>query len=169
MESNHTNSPAKPVAFWLSVVSLRRRLRHVLLQIKGRLLFGKKVGILGNFYVADASNVRIGDHCGINEGVFILGHTRIEIGSHVVLSARCMLLDAGLDRSAFAHSDFPKHASAPIVIEDGAWIGAGAIVLAGVTVGRKSIVGAGSVVTKNVPPFTIVAGNPAKRIGGTNE
>ena len=80
-----------------------------------------------------------------------------------------MLIDAGLDKSEFSTHLFPKHVSGPITIEDGVWIGAGAIVLANVTVGRKSIVGAGAIVTKDVPPFSIVAGNPAKVIGMVNE
>jgi acetyltransferase-like isoleucine patch superfamily enzyme len=80
-----------------------------------------------------------------------------------------MLIDAGLDKNEFAASDFPRHVSGPINIKDGAWIGAGAIILANVTVGRKSIVGAGAVVTNDVPDFAIVAGNPARVIGKTNE
>lgn len=144
-------------------------LRRRMLQLKGLLLFRKKVGVLGNFTVVSPKNVTIGDHCGINHGVFILGHCRIDIGSYVVLSARCMLIDAGLDKTEFYDKDFPRHVEGPIRIEDGAWIGAGAIILANVTVGKKAIVGAGSVVTRDVPAHSIVAGNPAKVIGWTNE
>ena len=142
-----------------------RKIQHRLLQWKGRRVFGKKVGILGDFTVVNPGNVTIGEHCGINHGVFILGYHRVEIGSHVVLSARCMLIDAGLDKNEFLGDDFPKHVSGPIRIEDGAWIGAGAIILAGATVGRKAIVGAGAVVTRDVPPYSITAGNPARVIG----
>lgn len=52
----------------------------------------------------------------------------------------------------------------PIIIEDDVWIGANAIILSGVTIGEGAIIGAGSVVTKNVEPYTIFAGNPAKKI-----
>ncbi len=145
-----------------------RRLVHMVLQLKGRLVFRRRVGILGNFTVANPRNVIIGDHCGINHGVFILGHERVEIGSHVVLSARCMLIDAGLALHEFATHDFPAHVSGPIRIEDGAWIGAGAIILANVTVGRKAVVGAGAVVTRDVAPYTVVAGNPARVIGAVD-
>ncbi len=51
-----------------------------------------------------------------------------------------------------------------VIIEDDCWIGAGAIILNGITIGKGSVVGAGSVVTKDVPPYTIVAGNPARKI-----
>lgn len=54
--------------------------------------------------------------------------------------------------------------SYPVTIESGSWIGAGAVILPGVTVGRKAVVGAGSIVTRDVPPFTLVAGNPARVI-----
>ena len=52
----------------------------------------------------------------------------------------------------------------PIIFEDDVWIGANAIILSGVTIGEGAIIGAGSVVTKNVEPYTIFAGNPAKKI-----
>lgn len=56
-----------------------------------------------------------------------------------------------------------------VVIKKGAFIGAGSIILPGVTIGEKAIVAAGSVVTKDVPPYTIVAGIPARKIGDINE
>lgn len=144
-------------------------IRRLFFRLYSYYIFRKDAGVLGFFYVGNRRNVIIGDHCGINPGVFILGHNRIEIGSRVVLSARCMLIDSGLELKDFAITDFPKHTQSFICINDDAWIGAGAIILPGVTVGNKSIVGAGSVVTKDVPPFTIVAGNPARVIGRTDE
>lgn len=144
-------------------------LTKIFLDAKGYYIFRKRVGIIGNFTVVNPRNVTIGDYCGINHGVFILGYNKIVIGSHVVLSARCMLIDAGLEKEKFRSEFFPPHSSGPITIEDGAWIGAGAIILANVTVGRKAIVGAGSVVTKNVEAFTIVAGSPARVIGYVHE
>ena len=146
-----------------------RKLSHYLLQLKGWIVFGKRVGILGNFTVANPSNVTIGRHCGINQDVFILGHHRVEIGDYVVLSARVMIIDTGLQIAGFAKAEFPAHVSAPVRIEDGAWIGAGAIILPGVTIGRKSVVGAGSIVTRDVAACSIVAGNPARVIGRTDE
>lgn len=143
------------------------RIHHYALQLKGLLVFRKRVHIYGNFTVGNLHNVVIGDGCAVNLGVYILGRTGISIGNNVVLSARCMLLDAGLDLSRYAEREDQPHIEGPIRIEDGVWIGAGAIILPGVTIGRKSVVGAGSVVTRDVPPFTVVAGNPARRIGTT--
>ncbi len=141
---------------------------HIALQLKGYWVFGRRVGVFGNFKVLRPENVTIGPDCGINHDVFIVGAKRVQIGANVVLSARCMLIDTGLDVRGFAQTPFPSHTDAAIVIEDGAWIGAGAIILGGVTVGRKSIVGAGAVVTRDVSDFTIVAGSPARVIGRTD-
>ena len=152
----------------LLILQILSRTWWLFLQLKGFVVFGRSVGIIGNFYVGNPSNVSIGSNCGINHGVFILGANRIEIGSYVVLSARCMLIDSGLKLSNFATEEFPPHTSNFIKIEDGVWIGAGAIILPGVTLGKKSVVGAGSVVTRDVPPFTVVAGNPARPIGRTD-
>ena len=125
--------------------------------------------MLGNFTVVCPRNIKIGRDCGINHGAFILGAQSVEIGDRVVISARVMILDSGLDVSKFQSTDFPPHINKPVVIQDGAWLGAGSIILPGVTIGRKSIVGAGSVVTSNVPPFSVVAGNPAKIIRRLHE
>lgn len=141
------------------------RLLRLMLKIKGRWVFGKPVEVFGNFVVAKPANVFIGSRCAINHDVFILGRVGISIGDDVVLSARCMLLDGGLDAEGFSTTETRHYKDAPISIGDGAWIGAAAIILPGVTIGSRSIVGAGSVVTKDVPALTIVAGNPARPIG----
>ena len=151
------------------LTSLIKRIKHIILQIKGYITFGRRVGVFGDFTVVNPENVSIGPNCGINHGVFILGASSIEIGENVVLSARVMIIDSGLETKTFAAVEFPAHNSSSVKIEDGVWVGAGAIILPGITIGNKSIVGAGSVVTKDVPPFTIVAGNPARPIGRTDE
>lgn len=149
-------------------MNILRVIRRHLLQIKGLVVFGRRVRIYGDFTVVHPKNVKIGRDCGINHDVFILGYTRVEIGDRVTLSSRVMLIDSGLELRGFAEVQSPAHFASFVVIEDGAWIGAGAIVLPGVRVGRKSVVGAGSVVTRDVPDFSIVAGNPARIIGRTD-
>ena len=146
-----------------------RRAGWFLLQAKGLIVFGRPVGIIGNFHVGNPANVVIGAHCGINHDVFILGHTSVRIGSNVIISARAMLIDSGLVTANYGGTDSPAHTGAGIVIEDNVWIGAGAIVLPGVTVGKGSVIGAGAVVTRDVAPNTIVAGVPARCIGRTDE
>jgi len=140
------------------------RFRWVLLQVKGWLVFGRRAIVFGNFTVSNPKNVKIGANCHINHDVFLLGRVGINIGDNVVLSARCMLLDAGLESRSLSDFKNHLHVDAPINVGNGAWIGAGAIILPGVTIGEHSIVGAGSVVRLDVPVRTVVAGNPARVI-----
>jgi len=77
------------------------------------------------------------------------------------LSARVMLIDAGLVPATFADASARTYVDRPIRIGRGAWIGAGSIILPGVTIGERRVVGAGSVVTRDVPQLSVVAGNPA--------
>lgn len=144
-------------------------LRRYWLGLKAYMAFGKRVAVFGDFTVINPRKVSIGNNCAINHDVFILGSSGIEIGDNVVLSARCMIIDAGLDTSNFANTHERKYIDAPVAIGSGVWVGAGAIILPGVTIGEKSIVGAGSVVTRDVPPRSIVAGNPARVIGTCGE
>lgn len=141
-----------------------RRFRWVLLQVKGWLVFRRRAIVFGNFTVSNPKNVKIGANCHINHDVFLLGRVGITIGNDVVLSARCMLLDAGLESRSFADFKEHVHVDAPIKVGNGAWIGAGAIILPGVTIGEHCIIGAGSLVRRDVPARTVVAGNPAKVI-----
>jgi maltose O-acetyltransferase len=143
-------------------------MRYFYRQLRGYLLFGRRVAVYGHFEVGNVKNIQMGANCAINHNVFILGHCKVDIGNAVVLSTGAMLIDSGLQIQGFADTESPSHLKSHIKIADGVWIGAGAIILPGVTVGRKSIVGAGSVVTRDVPAFTIVAGNPARAIGRTD-
>jgi acetyltransferase-like isoleucine patch superfamily enzyme len=107
------------------------------------------------------------DRCEIGERSRIIGNTVIyaeggvTIGSDVWIAAHCTI-------SSVTHPTDPDDRRtgrlllAPVRIEDGAWLGAGAIILPGVTVGRDAIVGAGAVVTKDVPPGETVIGVPAR-------
>lgn len=119
----------------------------------------------------------------IGNNVFVGGNTIIDcvesvvIEDHVLISYGCLLADSDnhslqyqvrkndLDdwRKGGRH-DWSTTITRPIRIEKGSWIGARAMVLKGVTIGRCAVVGAGSVVTHDVPPYTIAAGNPAKVI-----
>lgn len=103
-------------------------------------------------------NLSIGDRTTINHGVFIDARGGVRIGADVRLSPYAVI------ESGFLTGPGPlrTHAHAPIVIEDRAWIATGAIILAGVTIGKNAIVAAGAVVTKNVPADSIARGVPAQ-------
>jgi acetyltransferase-like isoleucine patch superfamily enzyme len=118
----------------------------------------------GIFHISNRQNVVIGRRCSFNKGVIILGNGKVVIEDDVTLSHNVMLLDTGLDLNHFIMNNPRPHINSYIIIRCGAWIGAGAIILPGVTVGEYAIVGAGSVVTKDVDPYSIVAGNPARFI-----
>ena len=106
-------------------------------------------------------NLRIGTRCFLNSHIFIdlaapvtLGNG-VSIGHHVVI----ITTDHGFGPPEFRAGTVQAR---PVIIEDGAWIAAGAMLLPGVTVGRGAVVAAGAVVTKNVPPGALVGGVPAK-------
>ncbi|MFT3710213.1 MAG: acyltransferase [Archangium sp.] len=105
------------------------------------------------------ARLRIGADCSINYGVSIGCTDAITIGERCRLGPYVMIVDTAfhelLDRSK-------RPPSQPVVIEDDVWIGAKASIMPGVTIGRGSVVGTAAVVTKDVPPFSVVAGVPAK-------
>lgn len=140
--------------------------------------------INGSFVFEIASGkITIGSRTFIGGGMFICIE-EIEIGNDVMFSWGCTVADnnshshiwqerkndvlewkRGLDENKIgAYKDWTNVKRAKITIKDKAWIGFNSIILKGVTIGEGAIVGAGSVVTKDVPDWTIVAGNPAKII-----
>lgn len=113
--------------------------------------------------------IQIGNHVGIS-GATISSNSTITIGNNVLIGSGVLITDSD------AHSINPKFRndkskimSSPIVIEDDVFIGARSIVLKGITIGRGALIGAGSVVSKDIEAFAIVAGNPAKKIGDVRD
>lgn len=102
----------------------------------------------------------IGDHCLISPGVRVSAATRVVIGDDCMLASGVYLTDADW-HDVHDRTRAPGR-SAPIVLERNVWIGDGAIVCKGVTVGENTVIGAGSVVVSDVPANSIAAGNPAR-------
>lgn len=127
--------------------------------------FGRAdVYVHGPVQVGIRSNIRVGRHCSVNRGVLIQGFCSVDIGENVVLSQDVRVLDANLDLEVLAREGRRAHLPAPVRIGDNCWLGVAAIVLPGVTLGPRTVVGAGSVVTKSFPGDVVVAGNPARVI-----
>ncbi len=127
------------------------------------------------FNVEPTGVVEVGDDS-ILVGAMFMCNQRISIGRRVIISYNVTIADSDFHprdpaqrrQDAIANSPFgdksqrPAILSRPVVIEDDAWIGIGAIILKGVRIGRGARIGAGSVVTSDVPAGVTVAGNPAR-------
>jgi acetyltransferase-like isoleucine patch superfamily enzyme len=101
--------------------------------------------------------IEIGSRVFINSGAVVIAVTGVVIGDDVALANEVMVLDSD------SHGvEGRPQVEAPVRIGDGTWVGARAIVLPGVTIGRRVLVAAGSVVTRDVPDDVLVAGNPAR-------
>lgn len=138
----------------------------------GSIYIGDNVTIGGNatFIVSYKTNpdptISIGNDVTIGYATFFSCADSIRIGNKVLIASGCSIYDNNnhpVDPAARAKNEpvGPKDI-APVVIEDGSWIGARSTILKGVTVGRGAVVATGSVVTKDVPAMTVVAGNPAR-------
>lgn len=106
--------------------------------------------------------VRIGNNVGVS-GATISSRCRITIGDNVLIGSGVLISDNDAHPlHASERNDCSKTKSAPVILEDDVFVGARSIILKGVKLGRGSVIGAGSVVSRDVPPNTVVAGNPAK-------
>jgi acetyltransferase-like isoleucine patch superfamily enzyme len=103
--------------------------------------------------------IAIGNHSFINYGSSIAARVSVKIGSHCHLGHYTFVMDND-QHDVLRHMELPP--SDPVVIEDHVWIGSKAIVLPGVRIGSRAVIGAGSIVTKDIPPRTVAAGNPAR-------
>jgi acetyltransferase-like isoleucine patch superfamily enzyme len=126
-----------------------------------------------NFRDLPQSGIWIGDNCFIGEFTIVRGQGGVRLGDSVLVAPGAKILAVNhrfgdLTRPVMAQGIDARG----IVVEDGAWIGGGAIVLDGVRIGRGAVVGAGAVVTRDVPPFGVAVGSPArvvKRYGETGD
>jgi acetyltransferase-like isoleucine patch superfamily enzyme len=129
-------------------------------------LIGHKVddsfSLIPPFYTTGGENIRVGRNVFINQNCTMYDLGGIDIADDVMIGPNVSIITSG-------HPIEPSHRrgsviAKPIVIERNVWIAAGATIIGGTTVGENSVVAAGSVVTKDVPPNTLVGGNPARVI-----
>jgi acetyltransferase-like isoleucine patch superfamily enzyme len=141
-----------------------------------RIRVGENTRIEGELFIfPHGGQLVIGDWCFVGPGTRIWSACNIIIGNRVLISHNCTIVDSlthpinankrHLQYRGILTTGHPKNidlGEQPVKIDDDVWIGAGSIILRGVSIGCASIVGAGSVVTSDVSPHTIVAGNPAR-------
>lgn len=150
---------------WIFINSILSNLPLIGLRNKGLRLLGVKmssnVRFYQGFHVRNPHNIEIGDGVSIGPKVLLDGRRGLTIGSNVTIAYEAIIWTLNHD-----YNDINFIAKgAPVIIEDYAWICCRSIILPGIKIGRGAIVASGAVVTKDVPPFSIVAGVPAKIIG----
>lgn len=154
-----TKFPTQPVPGWRLGYALRRRLVCALVESCGKNIVVKQSAYLGSFV-----NFKIGDYSQIGHKARI--GPNVTLGNNVVMGPEVILMTTA---HAFENPLVPIRLQGalpvrPIVIGDDVWLGTRVIVLPGVTIGSGAVVGAGCIVTKDVPSMAIVAGNPARVI-----
>lgn len=135
----------------------------------GQLTIGDKVNIFRytTIETGKGGSVTLEDGCSIHPRCQLNAYvSSITIGKKVMLAPCCALYayNHGIKRDQVVLEQ-PLESHGPIVVKDGAWLGYGVVVTSGVTIGEGAVIGASSVVTKDVPDYAIVVGNPAKVIG----
>lgn len=146
------------------------RKERILREMFGRM--GRNVHIDIDFRCEYGKNIFIGDKVIINMGCTFVDNNRIEIGSNVLIASNVQIYTAThptavKERMAQEWSEGKAICNTyalPVRIEDNTWIGGGAILLPGVTIGEGSVIGAGSVVTRSVPQGCVAVGNPCRVI-----
>ena len=132
----------------------------------GRMIIHERVQLVSTLVPIElvttpGGTLEVGERTFVNYGTSIAATSRVTIGARCLLGTYNLLMD-----NDFHHPEperrMARPDSAPIVLEDDVWLGARVIVLRGVTIGEGSAVAAGSIVTRDVPPRTLVAGAPAK-------
>lgn len=143
---------------------------------KGKISLGEHSVCRAQLYsFLDQGRIEIGDYCFLGQNSKIWALERITIGDRVMISHNCFIVDnlthpldpverhaQHLGKIGLGKKTETDLQPAPVIIEDDAWLGANAILLPGVHVGRGAVIGAGAVVTSEIPPRVLAVGNPAR-------
>ncbi|WP_339133112.1 MAG: sugar O-acetyltransferase [Candidatus Electrothrix sp. GW3-4] len=125
--------------------------------------FGTNSVVRPPFQCEFGKTIFIGDHCFLNSGIIMLDNTDIHIGNHVMIGPGTHFYTPTHSLDYKQRRDGQTYSS-PIRVEDDVWIGGHVCIYQDITIGARSVVAAGSVVTRDVPPDTLVGGTPAKVI-----
>ena len=124
-------------------------------------------GTKENFYILSpflcdyGANIRVGENVFFNHGCVILDCAPVTFGDNVFVGPSCGFYTAAHPLDPARRNQGLEYAK-PITVEDDVWLGGGVTVLPGVTIGRSAVIGAGSVVTRDIPPGVTAAGNPCR-------
>ncbi len=124
---------------------------------------GSSIHMYTRFY--NPRNIKVGEDTIIGESAVLDGRHRLTIGNHVDIASEVMIYNSEHNVESKHFAAVEEIVTAPVTIEDYVFIGPRAIILPGVTIGHGAVVAAGAVVTRDVPPFAIVGGVPARIIG----
>lgn len=148
--------------------TLHRKINGICIKVRSfhyRLLIataGKNFRVLGAIKVYSPELLSIQNGVSLNEGVVLNARGGLTIGNDVHISPGAIINTGGLNYKKFGTER--KHLKQPVDIQNGVWIGSGAIINPGVTIGENSVIGSGAVVTKDVPKNSIAVGVPASVI-----
>ena len=124
---------------------------------------GNNITIEQNFFCDYGYNIEIGENFYSNHNLVILDCAKVEIGKNVAIGPNCGLYTAIHPINAEERIKWVEKAE-PINIGDNVWLGGNVVILPGVTIGKNTVIGAGSVVTKNIPENVVAVGNPCRVI-----
>jgi acetyltransferase-like isoleucine patch superfamily enzyme len=125
---------------------------------------GKNVHLTPNIHIVHPPNFSLGDNSLIADYTVIFSLHGVQIGKNCLISSGCGISTVNHVISSPARTQAGYEKCGEVIIEDNVWLGMNVSVLPGIRIGNNSIVGAGSVVTKNIPPNQIWVGNPARYV-----
>jgi acetyltransferase-like isoleucine patch superfamily enzyme len=130
----------------------------------GEVVLGEGVSLNGTVVPIElvtytSGRIEIGKRTFVNYGSSIAARASVKIGSHCLLGHYTFVMDND-QHDVVTHTELPQ--SEPVIIEDYVWIGSKAVILPGVRIGSRAVIGAGSIVTSDIPPRCVAAGNPAR-------
>ena len=129
---------------------------------------GKNIFIEPPFHMAYGTNVHVGDNFYANFNLVIVDDIDVYIGDNVMIAPNVTISPTGHPVNLETRIT-GKQFSIPVTIEDNVWIGANSVILPGIKIGKNSVIGAGSVVTKDVPENVVAVGNPCRVLREIND
>lgn len=139
-----------------------RLIRQILGDVK------EQICIEPNFWCDYGYNIKVGENFYANHNLTILDCAEVKFGNNVFIGPNCSFYTAGHPLDARQRNEGLEYAH-PITVGDNVWLGGNVVVLPGVSIGNNAVIGAGSVVTKDIPDYAVAVGNPCRVIKNVEE